>query len=73
MIESETNEKVRDLLFRQVDKPKGMFDARVINVFDNRYRINLWAKVEEDGLTKSKIAASYFAVLNGDELKIRET
>lgn len=64
-------EQITSLLFKQVERPKGMVNAKIINVFDNRYRINLWAQYNEDGLTKTKIAASYFAILDGDELKIR--
>lgn len=65
------DEIIKSLLFKQVERPKGLVAVKAINVFDNRYRINLWAQYDEDGLTKIKIAASYFAVLDGDELRIR--
>lgn len=65
------DEIIRSLLFKQVEKPKGLVAVKAINVYDNRYRINLWAQYDQDGLTKTKIAASYFAVLDGDELHIR--
>lgn len=66
----ETNIKIEKLLFKQVKKPKNLHEVRISNVFDNRYRINVWTTVEEDNLTKRKIHASYFAHLNGDELAI---
>ena len=70
------NDKVSDkttiekLLFKQVNKPKNLHEVRVSNVFDNRYRINVWTTVEEDNLTKRKIHSSYFAHLNGETLTI---
>lgn len=64
-------ETIKSLLFKQVDKPKGLVSVKAINVFENRYRINLWVQRQEDGLTKTKIGASYFAVLDGDELRIK--
>lgn len=65
------DDTIKSLLFKQVERPKGLVAVKAINVYDNRYRINLWAQYDEDGLTKTKIAASYFAVLDGDELKIK--
>jgi hypothetical protein len=66
----ESNDTIKKLLFKQVKRPKGLHDVRIANVFDNRYRINLWVTVEEDNLTKRKIGASYFAHLDGENLKI---
>jgi len=67
---AETNEKIEKLLFKQVKKPKNLHEVRIANVFDNRYRINVWTTVEEDNLTKRKISSSYFAHLNGETLTI---
>lgn len=64
-------ELISSLLFKQVDKPKGLVNVKAINVFENRYRINLWVQLEENGFTKTKIAASYFAVLDGENLRIK--
>lgn len=68
----ESNEKIQKLLFKQVKKPKNVHEVRIANVFDNRYRINVWITVEEDNLTKRKIGASYFAHFDGDNLKITD-
>lgn len=65
------DDKIRELLFKQVERPKGLLHVKAINVFENRYRINLWVKIDEDGVEKTKIAASYFAVLDRDELRIK--
>lgn len=62
---------IQSLLFAQVEKPKNLHAVKAINIFENRYRINVWVQVEEDGLTKRKIGASYFAVLDGGELRIK--
>lgn len=63
--------KIEDLLFRQVDRPKNTVQVRVVNVYEDRYRINVWVSVVEDGLNKNKIGASYFAHFDGNELRIK--
>ena len=67
----ENSEMIKELLFNQVEKPKGLVDVKAVNVFDNRYRINLWVQYEDEGLTRTKIGASYFAVLDGEELRLK--
>lgn len=72
MAKADMNEDdIKDMLFKQVERPKGLLSVRAINVFDNRYRINLWVQHEEDGLTKTKIGASYFAVIDDEGLRIK--
>jgi hypothetical protein len=44
--------------------------TRIINVFDNRYRINIYTEIEEDNLIKKRIAASYFCHYNSGHLEI---
>ena len=66
----ETNIKIEKLLFKQIKKPKDLHEVRISNVFNNRYRINVWTTMEENSLTKRKIHSSYFAHLNGEELSI---
>lgn len=53
--------EIESLLFKQVQKPKNHLITKVINVFDNYYRINVYIEIEENNLTKRKIAQSYFA------------
>lgn len=70
-VHSEDQDVIKSLLFAQVDRPKSLLEVRIVNVFDNRYRINLWAGFEENGFEKRKIAASYFARYDGETLEIR--
>jgi hypothetical protein len=52
--------EIESLLFKQVPKPKHHLMTKIINVWENRYRINVWIEVEEDNLSKKKIHSSYF-------------
>ena len=63
---------IEELLFKQVERPKGVQAVKITNVFDNRYRINVWVKVEDEGFEKNKIHSSYFTHLNGDNLVITQ-
>jgi len=52
--------EIESLLFKQVSKPKHHLMTKIINVWENRYRINLYTEIQEDNLTKRKIHSSYF-------------
>jgi hypothetical protein len=62
--------EIESLLFKQVEKPKHHLMTRIINVWDNRYRINVYIEIEEDGLTKKRIHSSYFCHYNPGKLTI---
>ena len=62
--------EIESLLFKQVEKPKNLLMVKAINVFDNRYRINVYTEVEEDGLIKKRISASYFCHYKPGQLTI---
>lgn len=62
--------EIESLLFKQVEKPKHHFMTKVINLWDNRYRINVYTEIEEDNLTKRKIYSSYFAHYEPGKLTI---
>jgi len=62
--------EIEYLLFKQVSKPKDYLMTKIINVYDNRYRINIYCETEEDNLTKKKICASYFCHFNKNKLDI---
>ena len=64
-------EKIEQLLFSQVERPSKTTHVRIVNVFEDRYRINVWVVVVENGVEKEKIGASYFAHYDGNELRIR--
>jgi hypothetical protein len=62
--------EIESLLFKQVEKPKQLLMIKIINVYDNRCRINLYTQTEEDGLLKKKISVSYFCHYSPGKLDI---
>lgn len=62
--------EIENLLFEQVEKPKNHFMTKIINVWENRYRINVYTEITEDALTKRKIHASYFCHYHPGKLTI---
>ena len=68
--ENMDNEKIKDLLFKLIERPKKLQDVKIYNVFNNKYRINLWTKIEENRLDKNKIHSSYFVKLIDDKIEI---
>ena len=65
--------EIESLLFKQVEKPKRHLMTKIINLWENRYRINIYIEIEEDNLTKRKIHSSYFCHYTSGYLKILET
>jgi hypothetical protein len=61
---------VIDLLLRQIEKPKNCIKIKATNVYTNRYRINIWTVVQEDGFDKNKITQSYFCIVDSNKIKI---
>jgi hypothetical protein len=57
---------IEQMLFKQINKPNHFLMMKAINVYGNRYRINVYCEKEEDMLTKKRICASYFCHLNDD-------
>ena len=62
--------EIESLLFKQVSKPKNHLMTKVINVFHDYYRINVYTQIEEDGLLKRKISQSYMTKFRNDTLTI---
>jgi hypothetical protein len=62
--------EIESLLFKQVSKPKNHLMTKVINVFHDYYRINVYTQIEEDGLLKRKISQSYMTTFRKDVLII---
>lgn len=62
--------EIESLLFKQVEKPKHHLMTRVINLWENRYRVNVYIEIEEDNLIKKRISASYFCHYNNGKLQI---
>lgn len=61
------------LLWNQIDKPKNFEECRAINVYDNKYRINVYTRSHCPiyDIDKVRITQSYFARLEGEKLIIR--
>jgi len=66
--------EIESLLFKQVEKPKHHLMTKIINVWENRYRINVYTEVFDETiqLTKRKIYASYFCHYSPDKLEIKD-
>lgn len=64
---------VCDLLFQQIPKPKNLITCKAINVYDNKYRINVYTTYvvdSETGLEGQRIGYSCFARLDNKTLQI---
>jgi hypothetical protein len=62
--------EIENLLFKQVEKPKHHLMTKVINVFHDYYRINVYTQVQDEGLLKRKIAQSYMTTFRNNILTI---
>jgi len=64
--------EIESLLFKQVEKPKRHLMTKIINLWENRYRINVYTEIFDETiqLTKRKIHSSYFCHYFPGELKI---
>ena len=72
-VEILSENEIINLLFKQVNEPDNVYKIKVINVFDNAYRINIWTEIFDDALklNKIKISHSYFCKLNKNELFVK--
>jgi hypothetical protein len=59
-----------DLLFKQIQKPKDVISCRAINVYDNKYRINVYVKAMIHNIDSQRIGYSCFARLEDKKLSI---
>jgi len=68
-----TDEKVLEMLWKIVDKPKNCLKVKVVNVFDSFYRINVWSEYHDSlhNIQKVRISNSYFCKVNGDVLSLK--
>lgn len=62
--------EIESLLFKQAEKPKNHLLTKVINLWENRYRVNVYIEIEEDNLIKKRISGSYFCHYNNGSLQI---
>jgi hypothetical protein len=57
---------VCDMLFQQIEKPSNFKMCRAFNVYDNKYRINVYTHEVIHDIESQRISQSYFAKLAGD-------
>jgi hypothetical protein len=62
--------EIESLLFKQVEKPRSHLMTKIINLWSNRYRINIYVEIEENDLIKRKIKQSYFCQYSPGKLTI---
>lgn len=62
--------EIESLLFKQVQKPRHHLMTKIIRLWENRYRINVYIEIEEDNLIKKRIHSSYFCHYNTGKLEI---
>lgn len=64
----DNHENVCGLLFDQIDRPKNLEKCWAINVYSNKYRVNLYTKSYDDfwDVDRVRITESYFCRLSDD-------
>ncbi len=69
----DNDKDVCGLLFKQIKKPDNFEMCRAINVYDNKYRVNVYTRSYDEfwQIDKIRITQSYLAKLDGDTLTIR--
>lgn len=63
---------VEQLIWKQVEKPKKFCGIRVVNLYDNRYRVNIYEEYTKEGLYYpcKRMFSSFFCILKDGELII---
>jgi len=68
-----TNPHVCAKVLDKVGKPDNFYECRSLNVFDNKYRVNIYTRESVEGLytgDRTRIAKSYFVKLDGNDVTI---
>ena len=67
-----SEEEILKNLWEKVEKPKNISHIKVVNVFDNAYRINIWCEDHNKkyDIKELKIEKSYFCRVKEKELII---
>lgn len=63
---------VCSMIFEQVEKPKNLEMCKAINVYDNRYRVNIYTRTYDPlhEVDRIRITQSYFCSVKDNELNI---
>lgn len=63
------NPDVCNLVIKEKGKPEGYLMCKALNVFDNKYRVNIYTKRFIDGIEGRSISQSYFVSYTKDNIK----
>lgn len=55
-----------DVIFNHIEKPKDYLMCKSMNVFDNRWRVNVYSKRYVEGIEGKYISKSYFVNFNSN-------
>ena len=64
------NPYVGKIVLDQVGIPSGHLFTRALNVYDNKYRVNIYTRRYVDDIEGVSISKSYFCRLDGDNVTI---
>ena len=62
---------VCDVIFNSVERPEGFHSCKSINLFEDRYRVNVYAHRVINDMPCVRIADSYFISYNKDNHKVK--
>jgi hypothetical protein len=59
------------MIFKHVERPSNLVKCDAKNVYDNKYRVNIYTRHYDEfhDIEKINLESSYFAKLSGDELQ----
>ena len=64
------NPYVCKVVLDQVGTPSGYLFSKALNVYDNKYRVNIYTRRMVNDLEGISISQSYFVRLDGDNVRI---
>ena len=64
------NPYVSKQVLEQVGTPSGYLFSKAMNVYDNKYRVNIYTKVQRNEMDSMSISQSYFVRLDDSDVTI---
>lgn len=64
------NPYVSKQVLEQVGTPSGYLFSKAMNVYDNKYRVNIYTKVQRNEMDSMSISQSYFVRLDDSNVTI---
>ena len=68
-VKEENNTEIADFVLDQLGTPPNFSHVNVINIFDNRFRVNVYTK-EEGFIDKMTISASFYIINDKDDIHV---